>query len=227
MVFVEKDFCQPKYVGKVDALICEGTTLNRPDYSHISEQELQSQIKTVLEENKYVFVMCSSTNFDRIASVCSVIPKGKYCICDDYQCEMIQYLRQTGGTKSAVYACDGILRYGRNLDERMTDKGFCMFVRSGNPLHRQTMERFPDAVVIYSMWKGYLERPDMQAFLRGFHRIELHTSGHADGETIRTVIDTVDPGFIIPMHTEKPDAFISLADGRRILFPQDGDCITL
>ena len=54
MVFVEKDFCQPKYVGKVDALICEGTTLNRPDYFHISEQELQSQIKTVLEENKYV-----------------------------------------------------------------------------------------------------------------------------------------------------------------------------
>lgn len=46
----------------------------------------------------------------------------------------------------------------------MTDKGFCMFVRSGNPFHRQTMERFPDAVVIYSMWKGYLERPDMQAF---------------------------------------------------------------
>lgn len=216
-----------KYVGKVDALICEGTTLNRPDYSHISEQELRSQIKTVLEENKYVFVLCSSTNFDRIASVCSVIPKGKYCICDDYQYEMIQYLRQTGGTKSALYACDGILRYGRNLDERMTDKGFSMFVRSGNPFHRQMMERFPDAVVIYSMWKGYLERPDMQAFLRGFHRIDLHTSGHADGETIRTVIDTVDPGCIIPMHTEKPDAFISLADGRRILFPQDGDCITL
>ena len=72
-------------------MICEGTTLNRPDYSHISEQELQSQIKTVLEENKYVFVLCSSTNFDRIASVCSVIPKGKYCICDDYQCEMIQF----------------------------------------------------------------------------------------------------------------------------------------
>lgn len=216
-----------KYVGKVDVLICEGTTLSRPDYSHVSEQELRSQIKTVLVENKYAFVLCSSTNFDRIASVCSVMPKEKYCICDDYQYEMIQYLRQTAGVKSALYACDGILRYGRNLDERMAEKGFCMFVRSGNPFHRQIMERFPDAVVIYSMWKGYLEQPDMQTLLWGFPRIDLHTSGHADGETIRMVIDAVDPGCIVPIHTEKPDAFISLADGRRILFPQDGDCITL
>ena len=117
--------------------------------------------------------------------------------------------------------------YGRNLDAGMTKHGFCMFVRSGNSSHRRIMERFPDAVVIYSMWKGYLEQPQMQAFLEGFSRIDLHTSGHADGSTIRTVIDTIDPGCIIPMHTERPDGFLALSDGRKILFAQDGVPVTL
>lgn len=216
-----------KYVGKVNALICEGTTLGRPGHLSISEQELQKQIHAVLKENKYVFVLCSSTNFDRIASVCAAVPDGKYCICDQYQYDMIQYLRQSAGMKSSLYQCKKILSYGRNLDAGMTKHGFCMFVRSGNSSHRRIMERFPDAVVIYSMWKGYLEQPQMQAFLEGYSRIDLHTSGHADGSTIRTVIDTIDPGCIIPMHTERPDGFLALSDGRKILFAQDGVPVTL
>ena len=65
------------------------------------------------------------------------------------------------------------------------------------------------------------------AFLEGYSRIDLHTSGHADGSTIRTVIDTIDPGCIIPMHTERPDGFLALSDGRKILFAQDGVPVTL
>ena len=216
-----------KYVGKVDALICEGTTIGRPGHASISEQALQKQIHAVLAENKYVFVLCSSTNFDRIASVCAAVPRGKYCICDGYQWDMIQYLRQTAGTRSALYRCGKILQYGQNLDSPMAERGFCMFVRGGNRIHRQIMERYPGAVVIYSMWKGYLQQPQMQAFLKGFSRVDLHTSGHADGDTIRAVIDAVDPGCIIPMHTERPDGFISLSDGRKILFAQDGVPVTL
>ena len=59
-----------KYVKKVDALVCEGTTLNRTKVNFETENDSKNKVKSVLEDNKYVFVVCSSTNIDRIAGIC-------------------------------------------------------------------------------------------------------------------------------------------------------------
>lgn len=184
-----------KYVGSVDALICEGTTLNRTEVKCETENDLKNRIKSVLEKNKYVFVVCSSTNIDRLAGICSVIPRGKYCICDKYQLSVIEYIRDYAGDRSSLYSFDKALFYSENLDEKMNDKGFCMFVRSGNPEHKRIMEMYKDKnpVVIYSMWKGYLEQENIKQFLDGYTRLDMHTSGHADSDAIKMVIGTVQP----------------------------------
>lgn len=129
-----------KYIGKVDILICEGTTLNRTDKKCMTENELKFKIKDVIDNNKYVFVVCSSTNIDRIASACSVVPMGKYCLCDEYQQSIIDYISKTAGKKSSLYKIEKCNYYGENLDENITKRGFCMFVRSGNPYHKAVME---------------------------------------------------------------------------------------
>ena len=216
-----------KYVKKVDVLVCEGTTLNRAEAKCETESDLKNRIKSVIEQNKYVFVVCSSTNIDRLAGICSVIPRGKYCICDKYQLSVIDYIREYAGDKSSLYRFDKALYYSENLDEKMNDKGFCMFVRCGNPEHKRIMEMYKDKnpVVIYSMWKGYLEQENIKEFLDGYKIFDMHTSGHADSDAIKMVIDTVNPEVIIPIHTEVPEAFLELVGEDKVLLPIDNEVV--
>ncbi len=218
-----------KHVEKVDALVCEGTTLNRAEAKCETENDLKNRIKKVLEENKYVFVVCSSTNIDRLAGICSVIPRGKYCICDKYQLSVIDYVRNHAGHRSSLYRFNKVLYYSENLDDKMYDKGFCMFVRCSHPEHKRIMEKYKDKnpVVIYSMWKGYLEQDNIKEFLDGYKRLDMHTSGHADSDAIKMVIDTVKPEIVIPMHTEVPEAFLEFVRERKVVLANDEEIIKL
>ena len=218
-----------KYVKKVDALVCEGTTLNRAEAKCETENDLKNRIKKVLEENKYVFVVCSSTNIDRLAGICSVIPRGKYCICDKYQLSVIDYVRKHSGQRSSLYRFNKVLYYSENLDEKMNDRGFCMFVRCGHPEHKRIMEKYKDKnpVVIYSMWQGYLEQDNIKEFLDGYQRLDMHTSGHADSDAIKMVIDTVQPETVIPMHTEVPETFLEIAENREVKLVNDREIIKI
>ncbi len=212
-----------KYIGKVDALVCEGTTLNRSESKQVAERELSNKIKTVLEENKYVFVVCSSTNIDRIAGIASVMPRGKYFLTDKYQKDIIDYIRKDSDATSGLYRIDKALYYAENLDAKIEKQGFCMLVRTGNPEHKKIMDRFKDkkAVVIYSMWKGYLAQERVKQFLDGFKRIDLHTSGHADKATIKAVIDVVNPQKLIPIHTEVPECFEDVKGNSELILLDD------
>ena len=74
---------------------------------------------------------------------------------------------------------------------------------------------FDGGLLIYSMWEGYKKQPQMQAFLdacseMGLSICNLHTTGHADPQTIRTLIDHTKPNEIIPIHTEAPEWFNNL-----------------
>ncbi len=73
-----------------------------------------------------------------------------------------------------------------------------------------------DGQIIYSMWTGYLkgEHAD-KALIRfiGGRPVEfLHTSGHVYVETIAKLIETVDPKWIIPMHTERAEEFSAIPE---------------
>ncbi len=218
-----------KYVEKVDALVCEGTTLNRAEVKCETESDLKYRIKKVIEENKYVFVVCSSTNIDRLAGICSVVPTGKYCICDKYQLSVINYVRNHVGHRSSLYKFDKVLYYSESLDYKMLDRGFCMFVRCGHPDHKRIMEKYKDKnpVVIYSMWKGYLKQDNVKEFLDGYKRVDMHTSGHADSDAIKMAIDTVKPEIVIPMHTEVPEAFTNITDISKVKISKDKEVITI
>jgi len=61
-------------------------------------------------------------------------------------------------------------------------------------------------LLIYSMWKGYLSEP-RYSFLNSYKHEYLHTSGHADIDSIKEVVKTVKPKFIMPIHTEHPEEF--------------------
>lgn len=196
-----------KYIGKVDAVICEGTTLSRNSNTPITEYELAKKAEKIFKKNKYVFIACASTNIDRIAGFCSVVPRGKYCLCDNYQKDLLSIIKENCEKFSLLYAFHKMRCYGKNLDEKMEKQGFCMFVRLGNYLSTQIMEKYrdKDPLIIYSMWSGYLDNSqEMQRSVEGYRLIQLHTSGHADIDTICKMLSTVQPELVIPIHTEAP-----------------------
>lgn len=139
------------------------------------------------------------------------------------------------GNKSSFYRFDRVIPYSsRNtkLQNWMADHGFLMFVRA-NDRFRQLMESYRnDCMVLYSMWSGYLDgpcaNPDLTQFLDDFPVIRLHTSGHAERETLREVCRILQPRRgIIPIHGAQPEVFRSLAPSRQVACLKDGEMLTL
>ncbi len=199
-----------KYVGQVDCCICEGTTLSREKKSCMTENELQRKAKEIFQDNQYTFVMCSSTNIDRIAAIHkATLQANRLFICDGYQKELLMYINSIA--RSNLYRFQGkVLSYDDNILEMMKDRGFVMLVRD-NYISKEVMKKFPKSTFIYSQWEGYLnpefvEYKDMQEFVPS-NAIQLHTSGHADYEAIKSVCQLVKPEILIPIHGENPKVF--------------------
>lgn len=218
------------YVGQVDVLIIEGTVLSRSDQAHQTEHELQTEFRQFLRQYKYAFAICSSTNIDRIASLCHATPAGKYVVGDRYQKEVLEIVEKFAGQHSPLYRFDRVRFYAPNLKDKMEDRGFCMLVRSGN-FFQKFMDEYrekhnDETLVIYSLWDGYLKQPgnSFEKLINGFdHTIHLHTSGHADIQTIIDVCRTVSPRkAIIPIHTTNSKRLSELGLPYGIEYLDDG-----
>jgi len=218
-----------KWAGKVDVLITEGTTLSRNDDETITEQRLQLEAARLLKAHKYVFVMCSSTNIDRIGAFYQATPRGKYFLCDDYQKSVLDIVSDHNKTlkkSSPLYQFEKALTYGDNLLEMMQKQGFCMLVRAGNQMFQKVMANFPDSLFIYSMWNGYLDGNAKIENICDFvppDYVYLHTSGHATSEAIKKVCDTVQPKTIIPIHGENPKNIEKLNLPYDVKYLNDGE----
>lgn len=200
-----------RYVGLVDCLICEGTTLSRKKEQPMSEHELQKKAAHIFKENKFNFVMCSSTNIDRIAAIHkAALSANRLFVCDKYQKKILMYV-DTVSTSSLYKFRNKVLSYGDNLLELMKEKGFVMLVRP-NYISKKVMNEFTDNTFIYSLWDGYLDEKykDDYEYIQNFvpeKHINLHTSGHADYEAIKLVCQVVSPKLLIPIHGENPEVF--------------------
>ena len=69
-----------------------------------------------------------------------------------------------------------------------------------------------NSILFYSMWEGYRDDEKSLNFLnwlkgKGTDEIFLHTSGHADVNTIKKTINKLQPQNLIPIHTLFPEWF--------------------
>ncbi len=55
----------------------------------------------------------------------------------------------------------------------------------------------------------------------------FHASGHIDGHGLRHVVQAIDPGTVVPVHTEKALAVKKLLKGRKVILPSYGKPIHL
>lgn len=86
------------------------------------------------------------------------------------------------------------------------------------------------SVVITSIWEGYEEKE--QKFMawireRGFANPHIHTSGHADATSLQKIVRHINPGMLIPIHTEAPQRYAELFPDMAVRCLQDGEAMDL
>ncbi|KAA6322132.1 Ribonuclease J [termite gut metagenome] len=182
--------------GSIDVLITEGTMLSRLGERVMSENELQREAGKIMKHYKNVFVMCSSTDMERLASfyVANKLLKYRPLVCDRFQKNIFEIFSKSAGDHTSLFRFDSAYDFNptnAKLLDWMEDKGFCMFVRATDKFkdyYQALISRLDpnDTVLIYSMWKEYINDSGKHAvpryieFVSMFpHTEKLHTSGHA------------------------------------------------
>lgn len=218
-------------IGKVDAIITEGTTVSRTDGKTVTEWELQARVRNYLQQYKYVFVLCATTNLDRIFALARAVPRGKYCICDDYQKMLVETVSKHWSGISSFYEMPKLLSFKHHPPARFAELGGLMFVRANSKFGAIICQYDPaQSILLYSMWDGYRTKPGstIPDFLALTDTWEtLHTSGHASPEDLRHVIEKADPQLVIPMHTDAPQKMQALCPDRTVVPLKDEEELSL
>lgn len=218
-------------IGKVDVIITEGTTVSRTGGKTVTEWELQARVRNYLQQYNYVFVLCATTNLDRIFALARAVPRGKYCICDDYQKTLVETVSKHWRGISSFYEMPKLLSFKHHPPARFAELGGLMFVRANSRFEAIIRQYDPaQSILLYSMWDGYRTKPGstIPNFLALTGTWEtLHTSGHASPEDLCHVIEKADPQLVIPMHTDAPQKMQALCPDRTVVLLKDAEELSL
>ena len=215
------------YIGEVDVLITEGTSLSRDADDCISEATVLDDISSYIQDGKYAFVMCSSTNIDRIMGIWQNMPTDKVLICDAYQKRILDTMVNNVYYESSLYRRHDsplVLDKGKYPKYYM-DNGFVCLVRATEN-HISHIKEFPkdDVRIIYSMWTGYIEENlVLKNLLDTYPSYICHASGHVSKDDLIKFIELVNPDAIIPVHTDNPERLEKLVPHRNVYVVNDNE----
>ncbi len=215
---------------RAEVLITEGTTLTRATAAPQTEEDLEQLLVDEISNCEGpVFVLQASTNIDRLVTVFKAARRsGRIFLQDLYTAEVasaagenipnpvnfsgVRAFKTGGGRYELLNGKYKKVKIGK---EGIARHKFVMCVR---PIMERYLEglseklNFSGGVLFYSMWSGYKQKEDIAEFLqfmeeKGIRVVDLHTSGHADANTIKSLIEDVDPRYILPVHTENAQWF--------------------
>ncbi|MCT4589121.1 MAG: MBL fold metallo-hydrolase [Carboxylicivirga sp.] len=177
------------------------------------------------------YVYTSSQNIDRIVSLYrACLQSGKTFVIDVYTANVLDKLSQYAKLPSPLNSykrlkvmfpyklTSGLFRRGMDelankfsghkiTKEQISEKP-SDYVVITRPSMKVDLEKTSVAKgnLIYSMWHGYKKQPSTKEFVnwlkaKNFSVIDIHTSGHADIETLKEYANAINPKSIIPIHT--------------------------
>lgn len=207
----------------IDILITEGTMMSRGSENIITEADLQKEAARYFKDHRYVFLICSSTNLDSLASFYTaaqkVPPHGlRMYTYNEYVRQQLRTFTEAAGKYTGLYQFEHVYTLDpekslcheswdkpRKQKELMKEYGFLALIKPEDFCEKY-IDEFPEQkpAIIYSLWDGYLD-PRHKAYKAGWDSFlkrqeakgikvkHLHTSGHADPEMIAKMIEAVDP----------------------------------
>lgn len=216
-----------QYIKQVDILITEGTMLSRSDERVRHESELKVEFAKLMGQYKNCFVVCSSTDLERLATIHAAHKESKPnapFICDEFQKDILDIFSHSAGPKekSGLFRFDDALTF-ESRQAKIWDNGFTMLLRSTEKFSRwadKLLSKIDNSstAVIFSMWGEYINPASRHVnknhfdLIRKFkNRYKIHTSGHASKNCLSMVCSMTNPKVaIIPIHSEQSDAYHNL-----------------
>lgn len=217
-----------KKIGKVNCLITEGTCFSRENITNMTEQELSNKAEEIFKKYNQIFILQSSTNIDRITSFFKASVKtGKKFIEDVFTANITLSI---GGNipnpgfdnnKVSVWVPKSYNKKSKEFKEKYIEtldkykhvenvyKDYAMLVKTSMYEDIKMLYdkgKITNSCLVYSMWHGYLDKPEIKEFVNkvkslGVDFVELHTSGHANLETIKSAYNILNPDKVIAIHT--------------------------
>ena len=216
---------------KVDVLITEGTNIDNAQKSMCPEEEIKERFKRVFSQYKNTFVLCSSTDADRLESVIYANQESvkRPFIMDEYQSELLRLISSYAKNGSPHYHLHDQKMYcysmfNSTMNDMMKWHGFVMLIRN-SPKFQGYLDKIlgfckpEETCLVYSMFHGYIdtEKPTLNSstfnFVNQFRKkgcqVEewIHTSGHASRQDLVRLCEQVNPGIIIPIHKDEKADF--------------------
>jgi len=136
------------------------------------------------------------------------------------------------GNEKLLYRFKAYKITREQIDQKYQD--IVMLVRPSMQGDLAQLTCLDQGVFTYSLWEGYKKEKSTRDFIdfmetKGVSQQYLHTSGHADQEALRQMVDILKPKYLVPMHTFEGDEYSSVFENSNILRVLDGevvDCLT-
>lgn len=236
----------------IDALVMEGTLIKGGRDEQSSEADLESKLlKSWRSKGGLAFLACSSQNIDRLVSAYKACKDndGVFVI-DPYTAEVLHVMKEISpkipqfnwGKHIKVFFVPGgmtrILAKENSLYKFKSAKiGYKdiiagkrkMLVKDSYYMREYFAKKngLFGATLFYSQWEGYLKVEDLDFMKKHSVQVEkLHASGHAILPDLKCFAKAVNPGTIIPIHTEHPEKFREVF-GDKVTCLKDGESFSV
>lgn len=227
---------------EVDYLVLEGTNIEKGKVIRTEKRAKDELIELFNQDlNRLNFIWCSGQNIDRLVNIFSASrATRKTMVVDVYVAAILQEIHQLNDKIPSVesHGLRVLYTHGSNDDDQAeyylrfnknrilpseilkNPERFVVIIRpSMLPFLKKNLT-VPTANIITSLWKNYEEtEKDFFSWVdfNGYHRRHIHTSGHADRESLAMIAEFINPKKIIPIHTEKKEQFLDLFGEKTVL----------
>ncbi len=222
--------------GNVDVLITEGTNVDGNGKSMRRELVLKNEFKEVFRQYKNTFIICSSTDTDRLESIygANMESAERPFVVDSYQKGQLGLIARQADGRTPFYHFDLDKIYSYNpyvkwMRDKMIRYGFVMLIRPGRKFQSYLDNILRDCkpeetCLAYSQFHGYIDNRDgntafnqkLYDFVNQFRergcavKENLHTSGHASRQDLVRLCEQVNPRLIVPIHKDDKADFASI-----------------
>ncbi len=230
----------------IDCLLMEGSTLGREELLCRDEIAVQNRIEEILEAaDNIIFLFVSSQNIDRLVSAYKACLKtGRLFVIDIYTAYVLDRLSSVSKHipqfdwdnvrvkfyKNQVDILVGkiseklLYRYNTKkieMSEINEKKNKILMLARYNSIFPRIIKSINNpagAKIIFSMWEGYLSDEFKEYCLKNKLIIEqVHCSGHAKPEDLKSFANAINPKKLIPIHTFEAERYPTLFQNVKLL----------
>lgn len=107
-----------------------------------------------------------------------------------------------------------------------------MIVRPSMLKDLEYIKALKNGIFIYSMWDGYKKENTTKEFIdflikKGMTEKSIHTSGHADRNALKKMVEVLNPKNLVPIHTFEGDEYKKIFTGTKVVRISDNEIVTI